>query len=70
MGKKKDYMNEIRGLSEAELRKREISLSEQIMRDSISKVSDPSKDPVSKRQARRELAQVLTMKSMLRGSRC
>lgn len=61
-------MKEIKGLSVEELNARERSLSEQIMKDRIRKVSDPSKEPVSKRQARRELAQVLTVKSMLRGN--
>jgi len=67
MTKKKDYMNEIRKLSADELKSREKSLAEQIMKDRIAKASDPSKDSVSKRQARRELAQVLTAKSMLKG---
>ena len=68
MTKKKDFMKEIRGLTADELKAREKGLAEQIMKDRISKVSDPSKDPVSRRQAKRELAQVLTVKSMLKGA--
>lgn len=68
MTKKKEFMKEIRGLSADELKARGKSLAEQIMKDRISKVSDPSKDPVSRRQAKRELAQVLTLKSMLKGA--
>ena len=61
MTKKQDFMKEINGLSVAELRTRAKSLSEQIMKDRVGKVTDPSKDPVSRRQAERELAQVLTV---------
>lgn len=65
---KRDFINEIKGLSEEQLRAKERSLSEQIMRDRISQVTDPSRDPRNRRQAKKELAQVLTLKSLLRGA--
>ena len=68
MGKKKEFMKEIRALSAEDLQARELSLTEQIMRDRLGRATDPSRDAHTRKQAKRELAQVLTQKSLLKGA--
>lgn len=65
---KKELLSEIKGLSAEALRDREKTLAEQIMRDRMSRATDPSKDQAARKKARKELAQVLTQKSLLKGS--
>ena len=65
---KKESMKEIRELSADDLQARELSLTEQIMRDRLGRATDPSKDAHSSKEAKRKLAQVLTQKSLLKGA--
>ena len=64
---KKEFNKEIRGLSENDLQEKERSLAEQIMRDRLGRATDPGKAANSK-DAKRKLAQVLTQKSLLKGT--
>lgn len=65
---KKELMKEIRALSAEDLNAKEKSLAEQIMRERLGRASDPSKDASAGKKARKELARVLTQKSLLKGA--